>query len=73
MAAAGIAAGIVDQCTAARDVSCDMLLVCNWLEAVGELLTNWQPVLDPLRARRIDRLLPATTALDWPSLQQAPS
>ncbi len=39
------AAGIVDRCTAARDVSCDMLLVCNSLEAVGELLTNWHRCL----------------------------
>ncbi len=50
-----------------------MLLAYHSLEAVGELLTNWQPVLDPLRARRVDRPFPATTALDWPSRQQDPS
>lgn len=77
MAAAGVAGGIVARCTAAWDAGCDLLLVCNSPELVGELLAHWQPVfdllLDPLRARRVERLVPATKALDWPALRQDPA
>jgi beta-N-acetylhexosaminidase len=77
MAGAGVAGGIIERCTAAWEAGCDLLLVCNSPDAVGELLANWQPafdpLLDPLRARRVKRLFPVTTVLDWPSLQQDPA
>ncbi|MBK8115670.1 MAG: hypothetical protein IPK44_14675 [Candidatus Accumulibacter sp.] len=70
MAGASIAGGIVERCTAACNAGRDLLLVCNSPDAVGELLANWQPRLDPLRAQRVQRLLPSTPALDWAGLQQ---
>jgi beta-N-acetylhexosaminidase len=69
MAGASVAGGIVERCTAACNAGCDLLLVCNSPDAVGELLTNWQPRLDPVRAQRVQRLLPSTPALDWAGLQ----
>ena len=70
MAGAGVAGDIVARCTAAWDAGCDMLLVCNAPQAVGEVLAKWQPVPDALRAGRIERLLPVTAAVDWSSLQK---
>ncbi|SBT04317.1 Beta-hexosaminidase [Candidatus Accumulibacter aalborgensis] len=76
MAAAGVAGGIVERCTAAWDAGCDLLLVCNSPDAVGELLANWQPAFDPMRdaprARRVARLSPSARALDWSTLRQDP-
>jgi beta-N-acetylhexosaminidase len=60
MAGASVAGGIVERCTAAWEAGCDLLLVCNSPDAVGELLAGWQPRLDPLRAQRVERLLPST-------------
>ena len=70
MAGAGVAGGISERCTAAWDAGCDLLLVCNSPDAVGELLANWQPPGDPLRAQRVERLVPTTPAVDWTDLQQ---
>jgi beta-N-acetylhexosaminidase len=69
MAGASVAGCIVERCTAAWDAGCDLLLVCNSPDAIGELLANWQPRRDPLRAQRAQRLLPCTPALDWAGLQ----
>jgi beta-N-acetylhexosaminidase len=60
MEGASVAGDIVDRANAAWEAGCDMLLVCNAPAAVGELLTRWQPRPDPLRARRVKRLLPST-------------
>jgi len=60
MEGASVAGDIVDRASAAWDAGCDMLLVCNAPAAVGELLARWQPRPDPLRARRVERLLPST-------------
>ena len=73
MAAAGVAGGIIDRCTAAWNAGCDLLLVCNSPEAVGELLATWRPLADAQRALRVERLGPVTSALDWPKLQQDPA
>lgn len=70
MAAAGVAGGIIDRCAAAWNAGCDLLLVCNAPEAVGEVLAAWRPQADPQRARRVERLCPAISALDWPTLRQ---
>jgi beta-N-acetylhexosaminidase len=69
MAGASVAGSIGERCTAAWAAGCDLLLVCNSPAAVGELLAGWQPTLDPLRARRVERLLPSTPAIDWSHLQ----
>jgi beta-N-acetylhexosaminidase len=47
MAGASVAGGIVERCTAAWEAGCDLLLVCNSPDAVGELLADWRPLLDP--------------------------
>ena len=59
MQGASVAGDIVDRANAAWDAGCDMLLVCNTPDAVTELLARWQPVLDPVRSQRIERLLPS--------------
>lgn len=58
MAGAGVVGGMLQRVEAAWRAGCDMLLVCNAPEAVGEVLANWQPDVDPARIARIARLLP---------------
>lgn len=70
MAGASVAGDIVARCTAAWDAGCDMLLVCNTPESVGDLLERWQPVADPRRAARVERLRPVSGAVDWAKLQE---
>jgi len=69
MEGASFAGGMVERATAARQAGCDMLLVCNVAEAVGELLERWQPAPDPVRAHRIEQLIPKLPALSWTTLQ----
>ena len=69
MAGASVAGGIVERCTAAWNAGCDLLLVCNSPQAVGELLAHWRPADDPQRAQRVERLAPTTPALDRSSLE----
>ena len=69
MAAASIAGDIVGRTSAAWDAGCDMLLVCNSPDAVGDLLERWKPVFDPLRSARISRLLPSAPL---PAIAQDP-
>ena len=68
MQGASVAGDIVARANAAWDAGCDMLLVCNAPDAVAELLARWQPLLDPLRAKRSERLLPQQPASDWTTL-----
>ncbi|HUY01819.1 MAG TPA: beta-N-acetylhexosaminidase [Rhodocyclaceae bacterium] len=62
MEGASVAGGIVARADAAWNAGCDMLLVCNAPEAVGELLASWRPGSDPAvateRSARVLRLLP---------------
>jgi beta-N-acetylhexosaminidase len=60
MEGASVAGGIVGRAEAAWSAGCDMLLVCNAPDAVGELLDAWHPEAHPVRAQRIARLLPTT-------------
>jgi beta-N-acetylhexosaminidase len=69
MQGASVAGDIVGRVSAAWDAGCDMMLVCNSPEAVGDLLDRWQPAPDPVRAKRIERLLPSTAPLIWSDLQ----
>lgn len=62
MEGASVAGGIVDRANAAWTAGCDMLLVCNAPDAVGELLEEWRPEAHPVRAARIARLLAISAA-----------
>lgn len=68
MEGASVAGDIVARAEAAWKAGCDLLLVCNAPDAVGALLDRWNPVLDPVRARRIERLLPQRPASTWTQL-----
>lgn len=70
MEGASVAGGIVDRAQAAWSAGCDMLLVCNAPEAVGELLASWHQPHDALRSARIERLLPSDKAPTPAGLQQ---
>jgi beta-N-acetylhexosaminidase len=59
MEGATIAGDIVARATAAWNAGCDMLLVCNAPRAVDDVLARWHPVFDPVRSKRIARLLPS--------------
>lgn len=60
MEGASVAGDIVARAAAAWVAGCDVLLVCNAPEAVGELLGRWQPIADPQREARLRRLHPAS-------------
>ncbi len=72
MQGAGIVGGMLDRVDAAYRAGCDMLLVCNSPDAVGEVLAGWRPEVDPARGRRVEALLPKRTAMDWQALQSEP-
>jgi beta-N-acetylhexosaminidase len=65
MEGASVAGDIVKRAEAASTAGCDMLLVCNAPDAVGDLLESWQPKRNPVGAARIARLLPARPASAW--------
>ncbi len=52
MAGAKSAGGIVARAEAACAAGCDMVLVCNDPDGVGELLSHWRPKANPDLARR---------------------
>lgn len=58
MEGASVAGDIVARVEAAWNAGCDMLLVCNAPESVGDLLERWHPQPDPIRAARLARLMP---------------
>ena len=58
MAGAGVVGDMLARVEAAWTAGCDMLLLCNAPEAVGEVLAHWQPQPDAARAQRVARLVP---------------
>jgi beta-N-acetylhexosaminidase len=72
MEGASVAGGIIERATAAWNAGCDMLLVCNSPDLVEVLLLNWSIRMDPLRSRRIERLLPLQPASPGETLQVDP-
>lgn len=73
MAGAGVVGDMLGRVEAAYRAGCDMLLVCNSPDAVGDVLEFWQPEIDSARGRRIAALLPTSAALAWSTLQADPS
>jgi beta-N-acetylhexosaminidase len=69
MAGAGVVGGMLSRVETAYNAGCDMLLVCNAPDVVGEVLENWKPEIDPLRGRRVEALIPEMPAKDWEALQ----
>lgn len=57
MQGASVAGGALDRVKAAHAAGCDMLLLCNSPESVGEVLEGWQPELDPASGKRVESLL----------------
>ena len=72
MEGACVVGGMLNRVDTAYHAGCDMLVVCNSPESVGEVLANWQPILDPLRAKRIEMLRPRQAGKDWARLQCDP-
>lgn len=64
MAGASVAGDIVARADAAWNSGCDMLLVCNAPEAVGELLKRWNVAPDAHWHERVRRLTPKLGAKD---------
>jgi beta-N-acetylhexosaminidase len=64
MEGASIAGDTVGRASAAWEAGCDMLLVCNTPDAVGDVLERWKPAFDAQRSARIGRLLPRIELTD---------
>jgi beta-N-acetylhexosaminidase len=60
MEGASIAGGVINRVAAAWNAGCDMLLVCNAPDKVGEVLENWCPDFEARRSARVAELLPSS-------------
>ena len=58
MEGASFAGDMVHRVDAAWAAGCDMLLICNAPDAVAQVLDNWKPAADPVRAARLARFSP---------------
>lgn len=73
MAGAGVVGDMLSRVETAYAAGCDMLLVCNAPDVVGDVLANWTPAVDPLRGKRVEALIPMVPALTWEALQTDPA
>ena len=77
MEGASVAGNVVDRVKAAYRAGCDMLLLCNAPDSVGEVFEKWRPETNPerdaARNRRIEKLLPTKPAPSWPDLLGDPA
>jgi beta-N-acetylhexosaminidase len=72
MQGAGVVGSMLNRVDTAYRAGCDMLVVCNSPEAVGEVLADWHPQVDPARGKRVAALGPKQPAKDWQALQSEP-
>ena len=73
MAGAGVVGDMLNRVDAAYRAGCDMMLVCNSPDAVGQVLENWQPADFEQRSQRIAALVPGADAVpSWDELQLMP-
>uniref|UniRef100_Q47EF2 Beta-hexosaminidase n=1 Tax=Dechloromonas aromatica (strain RCB) TaxID=159087 RepID=Q47EF2_DECAR len=73
MAGAGVVGGMLSRVETAYAAGCDMLLVCNAPDVVGDVLENWKPEIDLRRGKRVEALIPKTPAVPWQVLQADPA
>lgn len=73
MAGAGVVGDMLARVETAYAAGCDMLLVCNAPDAVGQVLANWKPAVDAHCSRRIKALLATAPAKSWEELQAEPN
>lgn len=72
MAGAGVVGDMLARVQTSYAAGCDMLLVCNAPDVVGEVLAQWKPQIDVQRGRRVEALLPRNRAKSWDELQADP-
>lgn len=72
MAGAGVVGGMLSRVETAYAAGCDMLLVCNAPDVVGDVLENWKPEIDLQRSKRVEALIPKTPAVPWQVLRADP-
>lgn len=77
MEGASVVGGVIERVEAAYRAGCDVLLLCNAPDSVGEVLEKWRPAADPARdaarSRRIEKLLPVGPATAWQQLVADPA
>jgi beta-N-acetylhexosaminidase len=72
MEGAKVVGDIKARATAAIEAGCDMILVCNRLDLVDELLAGWTYQQDPRSIERVNRLMPVAKRLRWEGLMKSP-
>jgi beta-N-acetylhexosaminidase len=69
MQGATVAGDILERAQAALGAGCDMVLVCNRPDLADDLLSRLMFTSSAESIRRIGRLMPAQSFMDWESLQ----
>jgi beta-N-acetylhexosaminidase len=73
MAGAGVVGDMLARVVTAYAAGCDMLLVCNAPDVVGDVLERWKPEIDYRREKRVEALMRGDRKPTWEELQTMPS